>query len=428
VAVYASEDVVSEQFYTADMPEIFTDLKIIDCDTHFVEPPDLWTSRAPAKWRDRVPHIEVHDDLEQWSLDGVGLGPVSVRTVGTGRVKHRGLMGVHHFADVDPASYDAKSRVALMDDIHIWAQIVYPNASGFGGGTFGARMDADLRLFCVQAYNDAIAEWQTESGGRLLPQALVPFWDIPEAVKEARRAHDLGLSGITVSARPEFNPGTPDYGDRLWDPFWEVVSEFELPISFHTGSALLVPGAAGASDVWKSMLPPELDMTDPKTARSVKGLSRIPMSLLAGQVPTNTVAYQLPMSYIMMSGLLDRWPKLKFVLVEAGIGWVPFVLEYLDHNVREMGPEDHFGLQRMPSEYFRDHMYVMWWFEKFALRSMVEEIGENNILWESDFPHPVCLFPNPLESAAKALASQSPKIRQNIMQDNAAALWHIPVG
>jgi predicted TIM-barrel fold metal-dependent hydrolase len=128
-----------------------------------------------------------------------------------------------------------------------------------------------------------------------------------------------------------------------------------------------------------------------------------------------------------MSGLLDRYPKLQFALVESGIGWVPFILEYLDYNVKEMAPDDAFGLQRKPSEAFRDQMHVMWWFERFALRAAVDFIGPQCLLWESDFPHPVCTFPHPLRSAAEALESQPHEIQKMIMQDNAAKLWRIPL-
>jgi predicted TIM-barrel fold metal-dependent hydrolase len=418
--------VVTEEFYTAEKPAEFEGMKVIDCDTHFIEPPDLWTSRAPAKWLDRVPHIITHNGLEQWALEGTPLGPISLRTVGKGRVKYRGLFAFSDWEQTDEACYDAKARVALMDDMHVWAQIVYPNAAGFGGNTFGATMSPEIRMFCVQAYNDAIAEWQAESGNRLLPQALLPFWDIAASVKELERVRDMGLSGITITTNPQSIPGTPDYGNAAWQPFWELCNELDLPISFHVGSQ---SGLAGVSklDTWESIIDSDVDVYNPSTMTDADTLRKVPLRATAAGVPTYTVSAHSFMAQFLMSGLLDRYSKLQFALVESGIGWVPFILEYLDYNVKEMAPDDAFGLQRKPSEAFRDQMHVMWWFERFALRAAVDFIGPQCLLWESDFPHPVCTFPHPLKSAAEALESQPHEIKKMIMQDNAAKLWHIPL-
>ena len=131
-------------------------------------------------------------------------------------------------------------------------------------------------------------------------------------------------------------------------------------------------------------------------------------------------------SNLMFSGVLDRWPKLKFFSVESGIGWVPFFLEYSEYSFDEMRDDNNFGFPRRPTEYFHDHFYVSWWFEKFGPRH-AEEIGINNILFESDFPHPVCLYPSPVERAAAALDNQSPENRKRILQDNAAELWKIDI-
>jgi predicted TIM-barrel fold metal-dependent hydrolase len=418
-----SEFVSTEPFHTEPKPDIFSDLKIVDCDTHWVEPSDLWTSRAPVKWKDLVPRVESNDGFEQWVLGDEPLGNISVRTVGSGRVKHRGTFALDRVEDVDPASYDAKERVALMDELHVYAQIVYPNAAGFGGNTFGVKMEPEVRNFCVQAYNDAAAEWAAVSGGRLYPQALVPFWDIRAAAKEAERAsQELGLSGVTASMVPQRNPGTPDYGDTAWDPFWEVCQEYNIPLSFHTGSVL--GGLGSGTDSWASMMP-KTDLDNPRQMRAAEAADADVMRSVAAAVPPQTLFSVGPISHLIMSGLLDRWPRLKFVLVETGIGWIPWMLEYMDFNQVEMSPVTRFGLERTPSEYFHDNMYAMWWFERSALRNLVNEIGASNILWETDFPHPVCLFPSPLTRAADTLKAQTPEVRRKVMQDNAVNLWKI---
>ena len=122
------------------------------------------------------------------------------------------------------------------------AQIVYPNAGGFAGGGYLSIEDEELRNGCVRTYNDAIAEWQANSNGRLFPQGILPFWNMEEALKETRRCkEELRLVGLTITDTPE-KFGIPDYQSSHWDPFWELVSELELPLNFHIGSA----GAKGA--------------------------------------------------------------------------------------------------------------------------------------------------------------------------------------
>jgi predicted TIM-barrel fold metal-dependent hydrolase len=410
-------------FERTEVPETLQGIKVIDCDTHFVEPPDLWTSRAPAKYKDHVPYMRRVNDADQWFLEDHPLGEISVMCVSNGREKHHDVFTMELFTDIEPASYDPKARAALMDDMGVHAQIVYPNAAGFGGNTFGARMPEDLRTWCVQAYNDTVAEWAAQAPGRLYPQALVPFWSVEAAAKEARRIkEELGLSGIAASNSPHSFPGTPDYGSREWDPFWEVCSEYELPVSFHVGSGIMV--GEGAPDyTWHSLLPQGVDPSDRRAIQKLGDRGMLP-TVVAN--PAGALENVKTMSNLMFSGILDRYPKLQFFSVESGIGWVPFFLEYAEYSFDEMAGPQHFGLQRRPTEYFRDHMHVSFWFEKFGPR-MAEDIGVRNILFESDFPHPVCLYPTPVQRAGEVLTSHSHEVRKQILETNAAEMWKIPV-
>ena len=139
----------------------FDGIKVIDTDTHLTEPHDLWTARAPASYRDRVPQVKWVDGRRQWFVAGdVALAPASPASVV--RKDRSKATGVDFFRwqieDVHPASYDVKARLALMDELEIWAQIVYPNLAGFGNQRFLKMDDADLRNACVLIYNDAMAE------------------------------------------------------------------------------------------------------------------------------------------------------------------------------------------------------------------------------------------------------------------------------
>ena len=108
-----------------------------------------------------------------------------------------------------PARTTSTPRLAVMDEQGIYAQIVYPNVVGFGGQRFDDVVDPTLKSLCATIYNDAMAEIQEESGGRMFPMAILPWWDIDAAVAEVARVHALGLRGINTNSDPQ-NQGFPD--------------------------------------------------------------------------------------------------------------------------------------------------------------------------------------------------------------------------
>ena len=109
---------------------------------------------------------------------------------------------------------------------------------------------------------------------------------------------------------------------------------------------------------------------------------------------------------LILSGMFDRHPDLKMVSVESGCGWVPFILETLDYEMAENAPEELSQLKKMPSEYFRSNLYATYWFEssRNKLPDLVAAVGEDSILFETDFPHPTCLYPSPLEAVEEKMA------------------------
>src|ERR1700744_1607870 len=178
-------------------------LKVIDSDTHLSEPHDLWTSRVPESWKSRVPHVRPGTKgRESWFIDN---DTILQKKAGASSVVRKDgskdafwdwdIRGGLTLDEVNPASYDAKARVKLMDQMNVWGQIIYGNVPGFGAHLL-AKVDKEVARVTVQVYNDAMAEFQQTSGNRCFPQALVPFWDIDFAVKEVERcARDLQLKG-----------------------------------------------------------------------------------------------------------------------------------------------------------------------------------------------------------------------------------------
>ena len=130
---------------------------------------------------------------------------------------------------------------------------------------------------------------------------------------------------------------------------------------------------------------------------------------------------------LIFSGVLERHPDVKFVSVESGIGWIPFFLESLDYQLYESSPTVVQELSMLPSEYFRRQVYGCFWFEQRMVTPVIEALGASQVLFETDFPHPTCLYPDPLASAAEALAGLGDDVQRQVMQDNAAALYKVPL-
>src|SRR5262249_49410893 len=130
---------------------------------------------------------------------------------------------------------------------------------------------------------------------------------------------------------------------------------------------------------------------------------------------------------LIFSGVLERHPDVKFVSVESGIGWIPFFLESLDYQLYESSPTVVDELSMLPSEYFKRQACGRFWFEHPMLEPVIDALGASQILCETDFPHPTCLYPDPLTSAAEALAGLDDDAQRRILQDNAAALYKVPL-
>ena len=159
---------------------------IIDVDTHVTEMPDVWTSRVPAHMRDAVPRVDTDARGNLWWFLGDKriADPGLTATAGVGDMKH----WPKNYDEMHPGAYDAKARLTYMDQLGIWAMVMYPNVGGFGSQQFLKLGDPELMLTCVQVYNDWQTEWASVDSRRLLPIVSTPFWDVAETVREVRRA------------------------------------------------------------------------------------------------------------------------------------------------------------------------------------------------------------------------------------------------
>jgi predicted TIM-barrel fold metal-dependent hydrolase len=383
---------------------------VIDVDSHLSEPHDLWISRAPASLRARVPQVKVHQGQRTWVIDGdkviaYATSPTSVVLPDGSKIRSLEWLKLG-IEDVHPASSRTRERLAFMDSLGISAQIIYPNVLGFGG-QHASLVDADLRLASTQIFNDAMAEMQQQSGQRLFPMALMPWWDPHLTAKEAERCHAMGLRGVNINTDPQMHKGLsgerlPDLGSRFWDPMWEACSALGLPVNFHVGSTSNNNAEWHGAQGWESL--------------SVE---------LRGAISSTLLYHQNArvMGNLICSGIVDRYPKIKFVSVESGVGWIPNFLETLDYQWYEMGADKH--LARKPSEYFPTNFYGTFWFERRNVGAMIKWVGLDNVMFETDFPHPTCLLP--IDDVVGALSDLNFEEQAKVLHGNAERVYNIPL-
>jgi uncharacterized protein len=127
------------------------------------------------------------------------------------------------------------------------------------------------------------------------------------------------------------------------------------------------------------------------------------------------------------AGIFDRHPTLKMVSVESGIGWIPFILETMDYEILENAPQQAAELARKPSEYFAHNWYGTFWFEENNgdLQGLIDRIGEDNVMFETDFPHPTCMYPDPLATVEARMSALRPETRRKVLGENAAELYRL---
>jgi predicted TIM-barrel fold metal-dependent hydrolase len=375
---------------------------IIDADSHVTEPADVWTSRVPKKYVEAVPRVERIDGKDIWMLQGRRIGTVGV-TAPAGWPAFPPEYPPT-YADCHPGSYDAGARLRYLDEAGIWAQVLYPNVGGFGSENFLSMDDDELKLVSVRAYNDFLIEWCAADSRRLLPVLATPFWDVEAAVREVGRCAAAGARGILFTGEPQ-RYGLPVIGSRHWDPLWSIAKETGLPVHFHIGNAGDLP----------SLLTPERYEEHGSAATQAYGAVDLFMK--------NGVQC----ADLITCGMLPRWPDLKFVSVESGMGWLPFVLEAADYSwLGAFRP----GRQRtagdvLPSDLFREHVFVTYWFERLAPRHFLDLIPVDNVLFETDFPHTTCLFGDIDQTIEENLGHVPEEVRRKILWENAAKLYRI---
>ena len=216
-------------------------IRVIDTDTHLTEPHDLWTAQAPAALQDSMPHVVEVEGMPTWVIGDAELGRAGGGgVIGRDGSKINAQKGLFEWTidDIHQGAYDPLARLEMMDEMGIWAEVLYPNVIGLGGqGIADVVKDEPFRLTLLQMYNDHMSGVQERSGHRLLPMGVLPSWSVDACVAEAERLDGLGFRGVNMTSDPQ-DLGAPDLASRDWDPLWATCAALELPVHFHIGASL----------------------------------------------------------------------------------------------------------------------------------------------------------------------------------------------
>jgi len=383
---------------------LFERYRVVDIDTHVTEPADVWTERIAAKWGEQVPHVKNVNGADLWFIGDKPVGmPGAYSAAG-----HTGSFPDMRktYADIPPAMYDAKARLAFMDEEKIFANVLYPNVGGFGAGGFLRIREPELVLECVRAYNDWLFEWCGADRRRLVPVMATPFWDVPAAVREIDRCARLGYQAVLFCNQPQ-DHGQPALRDPHWDPIWAAAQAAGMSVSFHVGGGDLGGQAMDSSHI----------------------------GIKANFARISTLAFLdngRCLADLILSGIPHRFPRLPLVSVESGVGWIPFVLEALDWQWKNNGvTQEHPEWDLLPSEYFERQIFASFWFEEDGVAKALE-LYPDNILFETDYPHPTCQAPGPASAgthpkvyAERALAGVPEPVIAKVLQDTGLRLYRL---
>ncbi|WP_261566547.1 amidohydrolase family protein [Frankia gtarii] len=396
---------------TVDDPDEFP--LIVSVDDHVVEPGDLWTQRLPARYREigprtvreRIPKKSNPDEdkwADVWYYESVRV-PVP-----------RGFAAVSFepddleddpmtFDEMRPGCYGVADRLRDMDADGVEASVCFPNAFvRFCGQRFLAGEDRELALLSVQAYNDWLAdEWCGTSDGRLLGAAIIPLWDATLAAAEIRRVSAKGLTSVAFSEIPA-RLGLPSMYSGYWDPFFAACEETQTVINLHIGSSS-------------------------QTHTSSEDAP------LAVHIANHFQNSAFSLSDWLVSGAFTRFPQLKTAFSEGQAGWIPFLLSRLDQLWDRHAPL--LGLQTLPerpSHYVREHVYACVFNDPAALhladqvgKHDIYQIGEDNLLFETDYPHNDSTFPHSVASAQQLTSGLTAEQRRKVLRTNAAKLYRV---
>ncbi|MCY4386820.1 MAG: amidohydrolase family protein [Desulfurellaceae bacterium] len=362
----------------------------ISADGHVVEPADLWTTRMDKRFRDRAPRVESRPEADYYIIEGLTEFPVGLEGV-TIEEKIQGQVttpkGRRH-AETRPGAWDPQPRLVDQERDHLRAEVIYPG--GFGLQFFHVQ-DAEYQREIIRVYNDWISEFCSAAPDRLLGSALLPMRGPVEwAVEEAERIAGMkGIRTILIPAEVERSYAHSDY-----NPMWDALQDIGLPVSTHSGT-----GTGEAIFAKIERLGTGLGVTDNKVLQPMRAMA----DLIWGAVP-------------------QRYPQLRFVVVEGGIGWVASLLGFMDHWWNDhrhwMEPQ----LDEAPSTYFKRQFWATFEDDRAGILTR-ELVGVDRLMWGSDYPHTEGTFPYSQEQIMRDFMGVPEAEVYQMVTGNAAQLY-----
>jgi predicted TIM-barrel fold metal-dependent hydrolase len=347
----------------------------ISSDSHVAEPFDLWETRLPPLFRDQALSFP---DLK----------------LGEG----------HH---TRPGGWDSTERLKDMAFDGVSAEVLYPSLAL---GVFRTR-SPELAHQYARAYDDWMIEFCQEAPDRLWGQATIPLWDIDWAIGELERVRKAGLPGATIwLVPPDELPLHSDHYER----FWAAAQDLRMPISMHINAGPpTVEGAPISQGVPSQRQAAQ--SAEPTAAKRRPAPARPHRNLLAAM---NALAD------IVGSGALERYPGLRIVIAEVGVGWIPYWLEeeFDRRYIQGAGPR----MAELPSDYFYRQAYATF-LDDVVGGHLLTWRGANSFMWSNDYPHERCIWPQSDETIERVLGDVPKDIRAKVLSENVAELYGMPI-
>jgi predicted TIM-barrel fold metal-dependent hydrolase len=395
---------------------------LVDADGHVMEPADVWVDRMDhARWGDLIPHYvaEDTDGKDSWYLGGVRRAAGSaIFGCSAGFDAEELLSRNWKYTEGHAGAWDPTARIQTLDDEGIDATVIYPSLTLTLGplDPIEAVHDPDFVLACHRAYNDWIAEYCSTAPDRLFAAAAVPLQAVDLAVAEAQRAvGDLGLKAVFVRSAAYVDE--LPFSHRVYDPFWAACQELGVPIGLHPATHTDLPNAARLFHLIRRTA----DIAEAtKVADDVVGSTA--MSIAVG-APVDAI---VSLGRLLMGGVCERYPELKFLVLESGGGWAASILERMDEEI-DANPQEARWLTMKPSEYFRRQCWISFEPNDPTLPRVADLIGEDRILWASDFPHSDAVYPGSVKALEDTIAPLDETVKDQIRGGNAVVAYGLPV-
>ena len=368
--------------------------RIISADDHLQEPADLWQRRMPAKLRDQAPRlVDMEDGGQGFQIADQPPRPLGILVM-AGQPPDQFKDGGLTWGDVPKATYDPTSRLEAMDADGIYATVLYPNIC-LDPMMDQVRLEPEVATSIYRVYNDHISEFCSHDTNRLLGAALLPLDDVQVAVGELERV--AKLAGIRAALLPIIPPSGREYNDPYFEPLWDAANEIGLPLSIHAGRPRALPNR---HEVMK-----------------MPGGAAVYMHIGPFSIPET-------FAYIIWTGVFDRYPNLKIVCVEGGIGWLAFykqrAQQVFDRHRNWIGH----GLKTGPDEWFGRNIFATFEEDAAGLQSL-DLIGHGTVMWASDYPHSETTWPRSRQAIEESFQGLAEDRTRQIVHDTAAALYGI---